>query len=345
MTSLEELEGPSPIEHMFRAVAENINPSVIAPQTETFIVPQKEFARSRRRTIRTRARNAANRVRGKTMSKARVKKQRAARKATKKARKADAAARKAQQQNQAGKKPSARTAKDALTNAPDHPTKPKDGTPGKKERKTQAEKDAKAADAETKKKSWMDKMTAIGPAGLLALGLTTAVATKIAVDTAASYAKCEMTDITIKKIEPKLDWGMLSWLFGDKSSKVTVTFTATNSYEPLADSDVWTIHGTGQAALDDKQFKIVKVNDDGTVVIGCGQSDCSKIKASSGSADTECDFGDRANKAVEDTASDFGSTASRLFSSFISGLSTVFPIILFCVAAYFFISFAMSLRK
>lgn len=339
MTSLEELEGPSPIEHMFRAVAENINP---IPQTETFILPQKEFAR--RRTIRSRVRNAVNRVRGKFRSKANVKKQRAARKAAKKARKADAAARKAQQQNQAGKKPSARTAKDALTNAPDNPTKPKDGTPGKKERKTQAEKDAKAADAETKKKSWMDRMAAIGPAGLLAIGLTMAVATKIAADTAASYANCELTDITIKKIEPKLDWGSLSWLLGDKSSKVTVTFTASNSYEPLADSDVWTIRGTGQAALDDKQFKLIKVNDDGTVVIGCGQSDCSKIKASSGSADTQCDFGDRANKAVEDNASDFGSAMSRLFKGFFSGLMVVIPIILFCIAAYFFIKFAMSLR-
>lgn len=337
MTSLEELDGPSPIEHMFRAVAENINP-VVSPQTETFILHQKEFRSLRpRRTTKPRSTRRPT-VRTST-------KQKTARKATKKARKADAATKKAQRQTQAGQKPSARTAKAAVRNAPDNPTKPKDGTPGKKERKTQAEKDAAAASADTKKKNWMDRMAAIGPAGLLALGLTMAVATKIAVDTAKSYADCEMTSITITRIEPKLDWGMLSWLLGDKSSKLKVTFTASNSYEPLADSDVWTIRGTGQAALDDKQFKIVKVNDDGTVVIGCGQKDCSKIKASSGSADTTCDFGDRANKAVEDTASDFGSTASRFLKAFFSGLSTVIPIILFCIAAYFFISFTMSLRR
>ena len=206
-------------------------------------------------------------------------------------------------------------------------------------------KNKREADATEQKNSWLDKIGGLG--GLLAIGITLAMAAVIAEKSLESYINCENAAITITSINPTprgFSWmPQWTWLINlfPKPKTVDIKWTADNSYTPLAGSDSWDITGTG--TIMDKTGVPIKSVDGKTVQCICGQDDCSNVQSKTGgSAQANCDYADRLNKAVDDTASDFASTVGKLMTSLGTGLMSALPIILFVLAAFFLFSVLKS---
>jgi hypothetical protein len=234
-------------------------------------------------------------------------------------------------------------AKDAAHETPSSGKKSGESTPSQEHDSNSTNKRKK--DAEDKKKSWLDKIGGVG--GLVALGITLAMATAIAEKSLESYIKCEDASITITSVKPSPrgfswmpQWKWLINLF-PKPKTVDIQWSADNSYTPLAGSDSWDITGTG-TIMDKKGVPIKSVNGK-TVTCVCGQDDCSNVKSTTqGTASANCDYSDRLNKAVDDTASDFASTVGKFMTSLGSGLMSFLPIILFVLAAFLLFSMLKS---
>lgn len=197
-------------------------------------------------------------------------------------------------------------------------------------------------DAENQKNEWLSKVGGLG--GLALIGLTLALATKIATDSIMDYKACVDSKITITKVSPSPrgpdwlpDWEWLQNLL-PIAKTVDVKYSVDNDYVPLADSDSWDISGT--EVIDGKEIAIEKVLEGKVVRVKCGKDDCSDVNSTlQGSADANCDYADRLNKAVEDTASDIGSVMNKFLKTAGSIFMSFLPIIIVVGVVFLFIMF------
>jgi hypothetical protein len=193
-------------------------------------------------------------------------------------------------------------------------------------------------DAEKEKNDWLSKVGGLG--GLAMIGLTVGIATAIAAKTGEQYAACVNANISITKVAPTPrvpewlpEWEWLVNLF-PLPTTVDITYTVDTSYTPLAKSDTWDITGTG-TAVDKNAVPLEKVLKGKSIRIKCGSEDCSNVKSTQGSAQVNCDFADRLNKAVEDVSTDIGSTLAKFTASAGAAFFQFLPLIILVVALYF----------
>lgn len=307
MASLDELEGPSPIQDFISQVVQTVSPvkenmdvSEIIKDVSRVVIPEKEYKQTKARK---------------------------ARQAAKKAPKAE------------GKPPDSTRPKDKSGGV----AKQDHSTTSKKTRKDDAEKQKKDYLAKIGGTSGLAGLAALGitaTAAATMAGLAGADAT--ACEDAVITIKTISPTTTIPDWVP--EWAWLRNMFPEPST-VNVTYTASTSYTPLEGKDSWDISGTN-TELDGGNWKILKIPSSGTVTINCNSKKCSNVVSTTGKADVNCaDFSDRLNARISDAATDVMSTIGKGLKGFTDIFTGNLPLILFIIAIIAVVFFVIPMFK
>lgn len=310
MASLDELEGPSPIQdfieqvvHTVNPVKENVDVSEILKDISRVVIPEKEYRRPK----------------------------------TQKAREAKAARR-------AARKAEGKPAESTRPKEQNGGVAKQEHTPeSKKTRKDENEKQKKDYLAKIGGASGLAGLAALG---ITAAAATTMIGLAASDAVACEDADITIKTISPTKNIPDWvpDWQWLRKMFPAPST-VEITYSASTSYTPLEGKDSWEIKGTN-TELDGGNWKILKIPSSGTVTVNCASKKCSNVVSTVGKADVNCaDFSDRMNARISDAATDFMSTLGRGLKGFGEAFFGNIPLILFIIGIVAAIYFIIPLFK
>jgi hypothetical protein len=209
--------------------------------------------------------------------------------------------------------------------------------------------------AKTKKAN--DQKDQIGRlASLAALGITLAVAVKIASLSLNKFLATDGAQIKFDSIRPSLmvlpSWlpdviqkWLLKILPKPKNILVNYTVTATGNQADLLlkksdvnllKDDTVTFSGTGLGTLDGTQVLVLKVPAQGSFIVNSGLNDSSNVYLTGkGTGVIHTSYDDQMAQEINQTASDFMSVTSKIFGGVTDNLATVLFIVIVCLVLYF----------
>lgn len=305
MASLDDLEGPSPIQDFISQVVQTVSPPTditeIIKDVSRVVLPEKEYGRSKAAKARRSAKRAAKKTEGKP--------------------------------------PASTKPKDTSGGV----AKQEHSTTAKKTRKDDAEKQKKDYLSKIGGASGLAGLAALGITAAAAATMAVLAGTDtVACEDAVITIKAISPTTTIPDWVP--DWDWLKKMFPDPST-VDVTYTASTSYTPLEGKDSWEISGTnteldggnwkilkipssGTVTINCKSKKCSNVvSTTGTADVNCA------------------DFSDRLNARISDAATDIASTLGKGLKGFMDVFTGNLPLIIFIIAIIAVVFFVIPMFK
>jgi len=219
--------------------------------------------------------------------------------------------------------------------------------------------------AKTKKAK--DQKDQIGKlTSLAALGITLAVAIKIASLSLNKFLATDGAKIKFDSIRPSLmvlpSWlpdAIQKWLLKilPKPKNILVNYTVTETGNTsdlllkksdvnLLKDDTVTFSGTGLGTLDGTQVLVLKVPAQGSFIVSSGLNDSSNVYLTGkGTGVIHTSYDDQMAKEINQTASDFMSVTSKIFGGFTDNIPTIIFCIVVGLILYFIYTIITGLKS